>query len=95
MAEVAAVIRVVVLCGVRLGWHGAIRVELMRGCLLMRMRFPRHIPGAFCAGAEHGENQEMAYNGSHVTVRLAQWATVEQRGGEVSGFLLAMASALA
>lgn len=76
VAEVATVIRVAVLCGVRLGWHGAIRIVLM-GSLLMHMRFPRHIPGAFCAGAEHGEHQEMANKGPHVLVSLAQSPTAE------------------
>ena len=50
VAEVATVILVVVLHRVRLGWRGAVGIELM-GSLLVRMRFPRHIPRALGAGA--------------------------------------------
>ena len=71
VAEVATVILIVVLIKVRLGWHGAIRIELMCS-LLMRMRFPRHIPRALGAGAEQGEYQQMANEGPHVVASLAQ-----------------------
>ena len=64
MTEVATVIPVIVLCRVRLRRHRAIRIELM-GSLLMRMRFPRHIPRALGAGAKHGKNQQLANEHSH------------------------------
>lgn len=71
MTKVATVILVIVLCRVRLGRHGGIRIELM-GSLLVRMRCPRHIPRALGAGAEQGEYQQMANEGPHVVASLAQ-----------------------
>jgi hypothetical protein len=44
----------------------------LMGSLLMRMRFPRHIPGALGAGAEHGKHQQMANEASHNRASLAQ-----------------------